>query len=113
MKYANQRNIVITRNVPSKIATEAKLNIYCRNLEAAARDLTGVAFKLYCYLASFENGYSLDYSPQDLADKYGISINSARDAVRILIDKGYLAEIDNNEYLFKEVPYKGEAWDYL
>lgn len=109
MKYANQKTITVNREIPSRHSREARFIIYRKNLEAAASNLSGVAFKLYCYIASFGNGYSLDFSPQDFITQYGVSINAARDAVHTLIDKGYLVEIKENEYIFNEVP---DDWEY-
>lgn len=104
MKYANQRNFTVNREIPTKNTREAYLTIYCRNLIAAARDLNGNAFKLYCYIASNRNGYSFDFSPQDFINQYGVSINSARSSVQELITKGYLVETKHNFYQFYEVP---------
>lgn len=104
MKYANQRNFTVNREIPTKNTREAYLTIYCRNLIAAARDLNGNTFKLYCYIASNRNGYSFDFSPQDFINQYGVSINSARSSVQELITKGYLVETKHNFYQFYEVP---------
>ena len=104
MKYANQRNFTVNREIPTKNTREAYLTIYCRNLIAAARDLNGNAFKLYCYIASNRNGYSFDFSPQDFINQYCVSINSARSSVQELITKGYLVETKHNFYQFYEVP---------
>ena len=109
MKYANQRNFTINREIPTKNTHETYLTIYCRNLNAAMRDLSGVAFKLYCYLCSFKDRETIEYTAQDFIDESGVGSTSARDAVRTLIDKGYLFEIKENEYIFHEVP---DDWEY-
>ena len=96
--------MTVNREIPTKNTREAYLTIYGRNLIAAARDLNGNAFKLYCYIASNRNGYSFDFSPQDFINQYGISINSARSSVQELITKGYLVETKHNFYQFYEVP---------
>lgn len=104
MKYANQRNFTINREIPTKNTHEAYLTIYCRNLNAAMRDLSGVAFKLYCYLCSNKDGYSFDFSTQDFMNVSGAGSTSAREAVNTLISKGYLVETKHNCYRFYEIP---------
>ena len=109
MRYANQRRITINRELPNNNSRNKHLTIYCKNLYAAMRNLSGVAFKLYCYLCSFKDRETIEYTAQDFIDESGVGSTSARDAVRTLIDKGYLFEIKENEYIFHEVP---DDWEY-
>ena len=104
MKYANQRNFTINREIPTKNTHETYLTIYCRNLNAAMRDLSGVAFKLYCYLCSNKDRYSFDFSTQDFMNVSGAGSTSAREAVNTLISKGYLIETKHNCFDFYEAP---------
>ena len=104
MKYANQRNFTINREIPTKNTHETYLTIYCRNLNAAMRDLSGVAFKLYCYLCSNKDKYSFDFSTQDFMNVSGAGSTSAREAVNTLISKGYLIETKHNCFDFYEAP---------
>lgn len=58
------------------------------------------------YLICNSNYYNFALSTKEVSEKYGISINSAQDAVRDLIEKGYLVLTTNNHYEFFEEPRK-------
>ena len=49
------------------------------------------------------DGYELAFSPQYFADKFNTSLNSARDAVQILIKEGFLTMRKGNSYDFNEI----------
>ena len=91
--YPNQKRILIKRNkIDSK---KTFLTIQGENLEAAMNKLNGTALKLYLYLAMNRDGYELAFSPP--------SLNSARDAVQILIKEGFLTMRKGNCYDFNEI----------
>ena len=99
--YPNQKRILIKRN---KIdSRKTFLTIQGENLEAAMNRLNGTALKLYLYLAMNRDGYELAFSPQYFADKFNTSLNSARDAVQILIKEGFLIMRKGNSYDFNEI----------
>ena len=99
--YPNQKRILIKRN---KIdSRKTFLTIQGENLEAAMNKLNGTALKLYLYLAMNRDGYELAFSPQYFADKFNTSLNSARDAVQILIKEGFLIMRKGNSYDFNEI----------
>ena len=99
--YPNQKRILIKRN---KIdSRKTFLTIQGENLEAAMNRLNGTALKLYLYLAMNRDGYELAFSPQYFADKFNTSLNSARDAVQILIKEGFLTMRKGNSYDFNEI----------
>ena len=99
--YPNQKRILIKRN---KIdSRKTFLTIQGENLEAAMNKLNGTALKLYLYLAMNRDGYELAFSPQYFADKFNTSLNSARDAVQILIKEGFLIVRKGNSYDFNEI----------
>lgn len=103
--YPNQRKITISRNLPKKDAKKPYLCAYTEAIEEASRNLSGeVAFKLYMYLLSNQDKFTMSYSPQHFANCYGVSLDSARRAITALKDAGYIKEIGNNSYIFYEVP---------
>lgn len=73
-------------------------------IEAAASDLSNTAFKLYMYLLSKPNGCSFPFSPKDVSERYGCSVDSAREALKVLETKGYISlkKDTKTNYIFKE-----------
>jgi len=49
-----------------------------------------------------QESYYFGLSPQDISNRYGMSVDSARDAIKILLDKGYLVLLEGtkSEYTF-------------
>lgn len=66
---------------------------------AAAANLSGAGFKLYCYLESFPWGASF-YNRKDFVDKIRISLKTANVAFEELIEKGYLIPYSTTTYRF-------------
>lgn len=98
----NQRIITISKEKVEKNSGKQKpfVMAYVDTIEKASRDLKGNAFKVYMYLLTNLDDYRFGLSPQDVANTYGISLDSARDCIDILIKKGYLVLLDDNEYIF-------------
>ena len=73
--------------------------------------LSGNAFKLYIYLLSNVNGYNFGFSPKDVAERYGCSIDTVRSAFTTLVDKGFLtlAEGSKSKYIFKDTIIEQEV----
>ena len=104
-KFANQKRFTITRNTPKKGDKKPFITLYLDSIEEASRTLQGeVAFKLYLYLASNQDGFSFDFSPQDFANRYGASVDRARKVIFELEKEGYLFNEGGNNYRFYENP---------
>ena len=98
--YPNQRSICIHRE-PIK---SDFLGILNDNWKAAARDLSAHAFKLYIYLASNANNYTLALSPAAVRQEIGMARSTYHDQFHVLLDKGYLVPSHGNSFDFYEVP---------
>lgn len=105
--YPNQNTFLINKEDVKQGSGKNRpyLTAYIDTIQTAAQNLTGNSFKLYIYLLSNTNNYTSAFSPKDVADKYGCSIDSARDAFKTLINKGYLILIEGTKtkYIFKDV----------
>lgn len=97
--------------MPGKGNKKPYLCAYTENIEAAAKDLTPVAFKLWLYFASNQNEYMEGFSSANFSDKYGCDIKSAKAAFNILIEKKYLVLADGykKRYVFYEKPQTDNA----
>lgn len=98
--YPNQRNIKINR----ERATTDFLGIKNENWQAASRDLGATALRLYLYLASNANGYTIALSPAAIRRDIGMARSTYHDQFHILVDKGYLIPISGNTFEFFERP---------
>lgn len=101
---ANQKILTISKEVVSKDSGKEHPYIvaYVDTIQKASRDLKGNVFKVYIYLICNQNGFRFGLSPQDISNKMGISVDSARDAINALIEKGYISLLDDCkfEYIF-------------
>lgn len=103
---ANQKRITINKEICN--ASNPYLLVNLEALQQAMFNLKKVGtFKLWMYLASNQNGFSLELSGAN-CKKWGIRPDSYHVAVRELVDLGYLVEQKNNHYIFYEVPLKTE-----
>ena len=103
----NQRIFTIRRDMPkqSKDNKRPYMIAYTDAIEEAGRNLSTVgAFKVYLYMISNQDNYRFGCSPQDIADKYGISLKTAKDGIDKLIENGYLISTGKNTYEFHERP---------
>ena len=103
----NQRIFTIRRDMPkqSKDNKRPYMVAYTDIIEEAGRNLSTVgAFKVYLYMISNQDNYRFGCSPQDIADKYGISLKTAKDGIDKLIENGYLISTGKNTYEFHEKP---------
>lgn len=102
----HQRIITIKRDMPkqSKENKRPYMIAYTDVIEEAARNLSNVgAFKVYMYCISNQDNYKFGCSPQDIADRYGLNLDTAKKAINKLIDKGYIVKTKGT-YEFHEKP---------
>ena len=99
---ANQKKITIEKEIVEKDSGKKRPYViaYVDTIEKAAQDLKNSSFKVYLYLLTNLNSFYFGLSPQDISNRYGISVDSARDGIKQLIEKGYLVEQDEGEYIF-------------
>lgn len=98
--YPNQRMVKIHRE-PAK---SDFLGIKNANWQAAARDLGPHGLRLYLYLASNANNYTLALSPAAAREAVGIPRSTYFDYFQIMLNKGYLVPATGNTFDFYEVP---------
>lgn len=101
---ANQKTVLINREKIEKGTGRKRpyTQFYIDTIEQAGRELKNNAFKVYMYLATNTDEYTFGLSPQDIANTYGMNVDTAREGIRTLIDKGYLSLLEGskNEYVF-------------
>lgn len=104
MYYTNQKQITIKKErvEGSKKYQQPYLIAYKANLEDAMKDLTATAFKVYICLLCNKNNYTIEYSPEHISRVTGICKDSARKALVQLEQKGYLKQINDHRYIFRE-----------
>ena len=102
MAAPNQRIIYIQRI--SADVRKDYFKIGNSQLDKAAADLSGNAFKLYIYLADNQNNYKLELSSKHFIQWSGTSDSTYDRAFKELKDKGYLIKAPDkkNIYLFVE-----------
>ena len=110
--YPNQKMVQIHRDMPKQTKDNPRTftAVYTDNIEAAATNLgtKHTAFKMYLYLLSNKDNYKFALSPQDFANKYGVSLKAAKDAVNDLIAAGYLVLREKKTFDFYETPHNDE-----
>lgn len=103
MAVPNQKQIII-----NKLAYNPE-NTYSINyhiaLQNAMINLKNSSLRMWLYLSSNQNGYAFYLSKVDCA-KWGIKTDAYHSAVKDLIKRGYLVEIQDkkNLYNFYEIP---------
>ena len=99
----NQKKIEIVKEIVDKGTGKNRpyMIAYTDTIELAAKELNNTQFKVYIYLLTNQDGYYFGLSPQDIANRYGASIDAVRDAIKGLIDKGYLVQEKNSEWNYK------------
>ena len=102
MSAPNQRIIYIKRD--SADARKDFFKIGHKQLNKAAADLGGNAFKLYVYLANNKDSYKLELSSKDFIQWSGTSDSTYDRAFKELKEKEYLIKAPErkNVYLFVE-----------
>lgn len=109
MTSPNQRTIVIDKtDVPKGSGTTRPFLVaYNDIIENAAKLLNGNAFKLFIYLLSNMKGFNFGFSPKDVAERFGISADTVRNAFTTLVNNGFLtlANGSSTKYIFTDVPF--------
>lgn len=100
----NQKTITIKKEKADNKNYYCKINLSA--LECAATDLKSGAFKLWIYFAKNQDNYSFGLSNKAVAETFGIKKDQYDNAVKELIEKGYLIEQSKNNYVFKEIKEK-------
>ena len=102
----HQRIITIRRDMPkqSKDNKRPYMIAYTDVIEEAARNLSTVGeFKVYLYMINNQDNYKFGCSPQNIADRYGLNIDTVKKAINKLIEKGYIIKTKGT-YEFHEKP---------
>lgn len=100
MTYPNQRIVKVRR----ERATADFLGIKNENWQAASRDLGAHGLRLYLYLASNRDNYTLALSPAAVRQGIGMARSTYHDQFHKLVDKGYILPSNGNTYEFYETP---------
>lgn len=102
----HQRIITVKRDMPkqSKENKRPYMIAYTDVIEEAARNLSTVGeFKVYLYMINNQDNYKFGCSPQNIADRYGLNLDTVKKAINKLIDKGYIVKTKGT-YEFHEKP---------
>lgn len=100
----NQKTIQVKKELCDSNNHYTMINLNA--LECAARNLKSGAFKLWVYFAKNQDNYTLALSNKAVAEYFGIKKDQYDNAVKELIEKGYLIETAKNIYQFKELSEK-------
>lgn len=79
--------------------------------EKASRDLDAGAFKLWRYFSRNQHGYTFALSSSTVEDTCGIKKKQYDNAVKELIEKGYLVLKQGNNYSFYEIPIVSKRYN--
>lgn len=99
VSYANQKKVTVKKVKSDRAHPYALFSL--EGLERAMKELRNDSFKLWAYLNSNQDGFSFYLSKVD-CNQAGI-INY-REAVKNLIEKGFLRSVGSNDYVFYELP---------
>ena len=88
--YKCQKAIRIKKERPKEGALDPNFSANKNDMLEAMRDLSSVAFSVYMYLLSNQEGYVFGLSKTEVVTKTGISERSYTKAVAELEEKGYL-----------------------
>ena len=104
--YPNQRTVIISDNYVNMTGGRQYLVAYVSDIEKAAKELNGTAFKVYMYFCGLSSGFQCEYSPKHIQKAYGVSEDSARDAIKELREHGFLTQHTDNTYIFHRNPHE-------
>lgn len=100
-KVPNQKIVEVDKEICNRQNPYAAINlaVMCK----AAQELDAGAFKLWIYFAKNQKGYKFALSSKAVERDFGMKIKQYNNAVKELIDKGYLVHIQGDSYKFHEI----------
>lgn len=101
MSYPYQRCIIIDK---PKAEDGMFFALPFNALQQACRDLNGAPLVLYLYLHQHKDGFEVMYSPQAFMNWSGFSKTTAHTAMKVLVEKGYVTEINNLFWILHSLP---------
>lgn len=110
MDEARQYNSNPNQRMVDKIVFEKhdKENIYSKRNKACEMEVwkqfhrNSGALAVWYWITSNNDSFRFAFSPQAVANDYGVSADVARSGFNKLIEMGYLVETSNNHYVFYE-----------
>lgn len=97
--FANQKIITVQS---TQITKNSKYGVFEKDATYQAMcNLKKSSFYIYTYMNLNQNGYTFALSSKEVQDKTGIGHSAYNDAIKELLEKGYLQKIENNQYIFK------------
>ena len=100
-KVPNQKIVEVDKEICNRENPYATIKLAA--MEKAAQDLDAGAFKLWMYFAKNHKGYKFALSSKAAECNFGIKIKQYNNAIKKLMDKGYLVHIQGDSYKFHEV----------
>lgn len=100
--YPNQKII----HIQKKKVVKDFLQIGNSEWQEASRTLRDSGFKLYLYLASNADGFDLALSQKAFQEATGVKKTAYYDAIKELLNKGYLEEKQGNIFIFFVTPVR-------
>lgn len=100
-KVPNQKIVEVDKEICNRQNPYAAINlaVMCK----AAQELDAGAFKLWIYFAKNQKGYKFALSSKAVERDFGMKIKQYNNAIKELIDKGYLVHIQGDSYKFHEI----------
>ena len=98
----NQKIITVNKEPCSKCKHYAMINLEA--MEGASRNLRAGSFVLWCYFAKNQSGYQFALSSAAALESMGIKRDAYNNAVKELMEKGYLVNTCGSYYQFNEKP---------
>lgn len=100
----NQKVVRVEKYPVESNENYAKISIEA--MMAAAKDLDGNVFKLWCYFAKNKDIFTFALSNAAAKEQFGMTKDVYDRAIGILIQKRYLEQYDRQFYRFFEYPIK-------
>lgn len=95
-----QKTITINKEKVVKQSSRFFLCCYQDNIETAMKALTHTAFKVWICLMFNRDGYTIDFSPAYVSQTTGLCLDTARKAMKELIQKNFLIPANEKETIF-------------
>lgn len=100
---ANQKTITTRKTLSDKDHLYGVMNVAA--MLSAAHRLTDRAYKLYVRMMLHQDGHTYALSPVEINSSIGMSDKRYREAVKELIDKGYLVQSEKHKSLYTIFEY--------